>query len=83
MSDIKTLNIDGQTYQVDEMGEEARQQLLCLRFVDQEITRLKQQVAVAQTARLAYAKALKAALDSTDTLAAPKVDDHSSFNFSE
>ena len=57
-----TLTIDGIEYVVDQLSEEARNQVVNLQATDREIARLKQQLAIAQTARVAYAAALKKAL---------------------
>lgn len=64
MADPKpqTLTIDGTEYRADDLSETARQQVMNLRVTDQEIERLKQRLAIAQTARTAYANALKGEL---------------------
>ena len=59
---MSTITIDGATYQVDELSEDAQAQLASLQYVDQELARLQAQTAALQTARIAYANALKAAL---------------------
>ncbi|MDQ7733695.1 DUF6447 family protein [Halomonas sp. SpR1] len=58
----QTVTIDGSEYNVADLSENARNQVLNLRVTDQEIQRLNQQLAIAQTARTAYARALKAEL---------------------
>lgn len=60
-----TIKIDGQDYAVDALSDAAKAQVQNLRFTDQEIARLQAQLAIAQTARLSYAKALKGELDGT------------------
>ncbi|MBS3667223.1 DUF6447 family protein [Vreelandella boliviensis] len=55
----QTVTIDGSEFHVSDLSENARNQLLNLRVTDQEIQRLNQQLAIAQTARTAYARALK------------------------
>lgn len=57
-----TVTINDHPYKFSELSEEARQQLLSLRATDQEISQLKKQLAIAQTARNAYAQALNRAL---------------------
>ena len=64
MTDTQTITIDGKEYALDSLSEAAKAQLTNLRVVDQEISRLQQQQAIAQTARNAYANALKAELPS-------------------
>lgn len=58
----QTLTIDGKEYGPDDLSDNARAQITNLRVTDQEIARLQQQLAIAQTARTAYANALKAEL---------------------
>ena len=62
----KTITINDTPYNVADLSDEAKNQLVNLRVTDQEIERLKQQTAIAQTARMAYAKALEAALPVTE-----------------
>ena len=57
------ISIDGKTYDLATLGDEARTQILNLRITDQEIARLQRQMAIAQTARAAYARALQGALE--------------------
>lgn len=59
MADAQTITIDGKDYALEDLSEAAKGQLTNLRVVDQEIARLQQQQAIAQTARNAYANALK------------------------
>lgn len=62
----KTLTIDGKEYDLDKLSEEARNQVVNLRVTDQEIARVKQQLAIYQTARSTYAQALKKSLPEVD-----------------
>jgi len=62
-----TVKIDGQDYALDSLGDEARKQLLALQACEMEIVRLKQQLAINQTARNAYAGALKRELEAQAT----------------
>ena len=61
---MSTVTIDNRTYELDTLSDEAKAQLQSLQFVDSELQRLQAQVAVFQTARAAYAKALQAVLPS-------------------
>jgi hypothetical protein len=61
---VQSINIDGVDYDAAKLSPEALAQLGSIRFVDQELERLQAQMAVLQTARLAYAKALKELLPS-------------------
>ena len=54
----QTLAIDGTEYNGADLSENAQNQVVNLRVTDQEIAKLKQQLAIFQTARTAYAKAL-------------------------
>lgn len=62
MTDGQIITINGKEYALENLSEAAKDQLANLRVVDQEISRLQQQQAIAQTARNAYAKALQAEL---------------------
>lgn len=62
MANTQKIKIDGVEYALNELTDQARNQLLNLRAADQEIARLQVQMAIAQTARAAYANALAAAL---------------------
>ena len=59
---MPAINIDNVDYDTDKLSDEAKAQLISLQFCDQELARLQAQLAAYQTARLAYAKALQAAL---------------------
>lgn len=59
MADEKqTVTIDGTEYNVSDLSDNAQSQVVNLRVTDQEIARLQQQLAIYQTARTAYARAL-------------------------
>ncbi|BCA92449.1 MAG: hypothetical protein HRT78_14230 [Halomonas sp.] len=53
-----TITIDGTEYNVADLSDNAKQQVANLRVTDAEIEKLKQQLAIYQTARTAYARAL-------------------------
>ena len=61
MNDNK-ITVDGEEYEINSLSETAKTELMNLRLVDQEIQRLQIQLAIVQTARNAYAGALKIAL---------------------
>lgn len=65
---LSTIKIDSIEYNTDSLPLEALQQLQMLQATDAEISRLNNQLAIAQTARIAYANALKAALASATKL---------------
>ena len=66
MTQKKTITIDDQAYDLDSLSQGAKQQLANLRVADREIARLQMQLALAQTARNAYAQALKGELAQAD-----------------
>ena len=59
---MSTITIDGKDYELDALSDQAKAQLMSLRTCDQKIQQLQMDLAIAQTARNAYANALKAAL---------------------
>lgn len=58
MEEIQKVTIDGKEYQLDSLNEDARNQLTNLRMADQRIAQLRADLALAQTARNAYARVL-------------------------
>ncbi len=64
---MTTIKIDDKDYNLETLSDEAKNQLVSLQFVDAELQRLNAQAAVLQTARLAYANALKQALPPVQT----------------
>ncbi len=52
------ITIDGNEYEVAKLSDTAKAQIMNVRSTDQEIERLRRLLAIAQTARLAYARAL-------------------------
>ena len=56
------ITIDNKQYELESLSDDAKAQLISMQFCDQELQRLQAQTAAYQTARMAYAKALQAAL---------------------
>ena len=56
------ITIDEKDYDVDDLSDEAKAQVLSLNFVDAELNRIQLKSAAMQTARNAYATALKSLL---------------------
>jgi len=56
------VTIDGVDYDTDTMSQDSRQKLEMLMMTEQKIRQLQAEVAMMQTARQAYAGALKASL---------------------
>ena len=59
---MPNIKIDDKEYDVATLSDEAKNQLASIQFVDSELARLQAKVAAFQTARMAYSKALQAAL---------------------
>ena len=59
---MSTITINNQEYDLDSLSDDAKSQLQMVQFSDQEILRPNAQLAVVQTARMAYSKAFMAAL---------------------
>jgi hypothetical protein len=55
----QTVTIDGLDYPIDALSENAKAQLVSLQVVDRRIASLQEELAILQTARIAYASALK------------------------
>jgi Family of unknown function (DUF6447) len=56
---MPTIKIDGKEYDSEKLSATAKAQLISLQAADAEIQRLNIQLAIAGTARNAYAKALQ------------------------
>ena len=59
---MNTITIDNKQYELGSLSDDAKSQLASIQFVDSELVRLQAQAAALQTARMAYSKALQAAL---------------------
>ena len=60
--DKQKVSIDGTEYVLDDLSDNAKAQLLNIQFVDAQIQQLNNEWAVADTARIAYTRALKSEL---------------------
>ena len=63
MADEGKITIDGKEYTAADLSDEVKAQLISMRAAEQELARLQTQLAITQTARNAYAKSIKEALD--------------------
>lgn len=61
--DTATITLDGQSYAVADLSPLAQETLQSLRFVAARLQQLQGEMAVSQTAHVAYARALRADLD--------------------
>lgn len=57
--DTNSLSIDGVNYNLNDLGDSARSALVSMQYCDNMIRRIQNEMAVADTARLAYKAALK------------------------
>ncbi len=60
---MPAIKIDNKDYDRDALSDDAKKQLQAIQATDQEIQRLNIQLAIAQTARNAYGKALQNLLE--------------------
>jgi hypothetical protein len=63
---MATITIDGKEYDSESLSEETINQFNSVRLTDIKISELNRDLGIAQTARNAYAMALKAALDNEE-----------------
>ena len=63
---MTNVTIDGTDYDLDEMSDNSKAQLESLVAVDKKIGDIQQDLAILQTARNAYAVALRDAIADTD-----------------
>jgi hypothetical protein len=62
----KSISIDGINYDLDKLSDAVKEQLANIQFVDAQIQQLHNELAVSDTARIGYTRALKAELDGLD-----------------
>jgi hypothetical protein len=62
MTEAQKITIDGKDYDLASLSDEAKNQLMNIRVADQKIVSAQQDLAVLQTARNAYSRALAEAL---------------------
>lgn len=55
----QTISIDGKDYAIDTLSDNAKAQLVSVQVVDRRIENLQEELAILQTARIAYGNALK------------------------
>ena len=60
---MPSIPIDGQEYDLESLSDVSRAHLSSIQLTDQKISQLQSDLAIAQTARNAYATALKNELD--------------------
>lgn len=72
---MANLKIDGKSYDLDTLSQEVKGQLAALRQCDQKINSWNMDIAIAQTARSAYAAELNLLLEDVDEVGAEKVEE--------
>lgn len=60
------ITVDGIEYNTEDLTDNGKAQLASLQFLEQQMTKLKSEIAVYQTARNAYVLALKRELAASD-----------------
>ena len=60
---MANVTIDGKDYNLDDLSEDAKKQLVSLQFAQNEIQRLENQLAVFRTAAVSYSNSLKSSLE--------------------
>ena len=58
-SEMETIEIDGQIYDMKDLSEEAANQLQNLQFVNEQILQRNNELQVALTAKIGYSRALQ------------------------
>ncbi len=56
------INVDGKDYALDSLSDNAKAQLISIQAVDRRIENLQEELAILQTARIAYGNTLKTEL---------------------
>jgi len=62
---MTTININNTPYELEGLSDDVKAQLNMIQQVDLEIARLNARLAIAQTARMAYSKAVEELLPAT------------------
>lgn len=65
--DMSTITIDGKEYDLSDASDNVRAQLANLQFVNEQILQRNNELQIAETAKIGYARALKRELDKIET----------------
>ena len=60
---MANVTIDGVDYNLDDLSEDAKKQLVSLQFAQSEIQRLENKLAITRTAAVSYSNSLKSQLE--------------------
>ncbi len=66
------IKIDDIEYDTDDMSDNAKAQVASLQFNEAHMNRLRNELAIADTAKIAYVNALKKELETTENNGKPK-----------
>jgi hypothetical protein len=64
------ITVDGIDYNTEDLTDNGKAQLASLQFLEVQMAKLNNEIAIYQTARNAYVAALKAALENAEPVAA-------------
>jgi hypothetical protein len=57
------ITVDGMEYNTEDLSDNAKAQIASLQFLEAQMTKIKSEIAVYETAKSAYIQALKAELE--------------------
>ena len=60
-----TIKINDKTYSLENLSDRAKELIQSINFADQQVEQLNNEWAIADTARIAYTKALKSSVEDT------------------
>jgi hypothetical protein len=70
---MTTITIDGLVYDLDSLSDDAKAQLGSMQAVDRRIAMAQEEMAILQTARIGYSKALQALLPLNEATGSEKI----------
>ena len=63
---VEKIEMDGKEYNLADLTDNAKAQVLNLQFVEAQLIQLQNELAVSDTARMGYTRALKSELEKSD-----------------
>jgi hypothetical protein len=70
---MTTISIDGLLYELDSLSDDAKAQLGSMQAVDRRIDMVQEEMAILQTARIGYSKALQELLPLNEATGSEKI----------
>lgn len=70
---MTTISIDGLLYELDSLSDDAKAQLGSMQAVDRRIAMVQEEMAILQTARIGYSKALQELLPLNESTGSEKI----------